>query len=88
MIRIHPEWRYDPFGPFDTCPQCLGPLTAVAIHEHAEFYCTPCDACWHVALGYLTRLDPPRRRGALVRREDVSNATVGAPAPTASVGAT
>jgi hypothetical protein len=88
MIRIHPEWRYDPFGPFTTCPQCLGPLAAVAIHEDVEFYCEPCDASWRVASGYLTRLDPPRRRGALVRRKDVADATAGAPAPVASVGAT
>jgi hypothetical protein len=87
MIRIHPEWRYDPFGPFDTCPQCLGRLAAVAIHEALELYCEPCDACWHIASGYLTRRNPPRCRGALVRRKAVGEATVAAPAPT-PVGST
>jgi hypothetical protein len=70
MIRIHPEWRYDPIRPFTACPQCLGPLAAVAINEDVELYCEPCDACGHIASGRLTRRGPPRCRGALVRRKD------------------
>jgi len=58
MFQINPKWEYEPLGPFDTCPQCLGPLTPVAHFDEVNFYCPDCNACWHVSMGYLTRLDP------------------------------
>ena len=87
MIRINPEWRYEPFGPFDTCPECLGPLTPVPSFDEVNFYCPDCNACWHVSMGYLTRLDPATCPGFTPPPRDSSDATMGRTAPVSPVAA-
>ena len=82
MIRVNPGWRYDPFGPFDTCPECLGPVTPVPTYDHVNFYCPDCNACWHVSMGYLRRFDPATCPGFVPQQRNSSNeSTTAAPVP-------
>jgi hypothetical protein len=67
MIKINPAWRFDDFGPFDTCPQCLGELEELAEGDEVDFYCRACQALWHVSMGCLIR------RPSLPRRQPAAN---------------
>jgi hypothetical protein len=91
MMHINPPWSYEPLGPFDTCPECLGPLTPVSIRDDVSFYCADCNACWHVSMGYLMRLDPATCPGFTPPRRDLGTkipdeATPAPPAPSPSGG--
>lgn len=57
-MKIHPDWHFDPFGKFDTCPACLGSVQPTVAHEQVNFVCTSCGCCWHLFLGYLSLIDP------------------------------
>lgn len=66
-MRIHPDWRYDPFGEFDTCPACLGPVQPVDVEGKVNFVCAACGCCWHVLLGYIGLVDPATCPGCELR---------------------
>lgn len=42
-----------------TCPHCGGSdFEAVTDGEDVNFLCLGCGLCWHVELGYVSRVDP------------------------------
>lgn len=70
------DGRFD--GPPETCPGCGGDrLRAVTDGEVTNFLCQGCGRCWHVSLGWVSRVDPlscpgcPEREAclALVHRD-------------------
>jgi Zn-finger nucleic acid-binding protein len=66
MIKINPAWTLDEFSSFDTCPECLGELEAIAHEDDVDFYCPACRAYWHLSMGCLTKStgrDRPAARG-------------------------
>jgi hypothetical protein len=66
-MRIHPQWRYHPFAPFDRCPSCLGNVRPAVVNGRVNFVCASCGCCWHVFLGYLSLIDPRTCEGCDVR---------------------
>ena len=89
MIRVNPKWRYNPFGRFDTCPQCLGTVTPVPARDQVNFYCEACNSCWHVSMGYLRRFDPATCPGIVPRQrvsDDASTTTATGAQPAATSG--
>jgi len=60
-------------GALTHCPTCGGELIAVTDGAMANFLCESCLCCWHVDLGYVSRVDPvtclacPRRPECLSR---------------------
>lgn len=42
-----------------TCPECgAAGLRAVTDGERTNFLCPSCGCCWHLELGYVSRVDP------------------------------
>ena len=76
MVTINPGWRYDPFGPFDSCPACLGPVEPRCEGDQVSFRCRTCLVAWRTSLGHLlwtrinrsevdrSSLDDPKEAGA------------------------
>lgn len=47
------------FPAFDTCPACgTEGLLPVRSGGAVNFACTTCGCCWHLELGWVSRLDP------------------------------
>lgn len=66
-MRIDPQWRYNPFAPFDSCPSCLGNVRPAVVNGGVNFVCGSCGCCWHVFLGYLSLIDPRTCEGCELR---------------------
>lgn len=46
-------------GRIGPCPTCRnGRLTPVTDGENTNFLCAACGSCWHVALGWVDRVNP------------------------------
>jgi hypothetical protein len=45
--------------PLPTCPECgEGHLVAMSNEEGTNLFCPTCATCWHVELGWVSRVDP------------------------------
>jgi len=56
-------------GQFTTCPHCRSQsLEPVSDGFETNFFCTACARCWHVELGYVSRVDPLTCRGCPERQ--------------------
>jgi hypothetical protein len=62
-MDIHPDWQYEPFAPFDSCPACLGHLQGRRPGARECFGCPVCGTSWQVVLGYLRQVSPEVLRG-------------------------
>lgn len=63
------------------CPDCGGDrLEAVSDGELTNFRCTSCGSCWHLELGWVSRVDPVACLACPHREECLARQTSGAPA--------
>src|SRR5262245_57689506 len=45
-------------GAVTACPECAGQLRAVSDGEMTNLWCGRCGRCWHLELGWMSRVDP------------------------------
>jgi len=57
--------------PLSRCPECgsadLEPIVALEAEE-VNFLCGSCGRCWHVELGYVSRVRPTTCEGCMQQR--------------------
>ena len=45
-------------GAVTRCPACAGALEAVSDDDETNLLCIECGRCWHLELGYVSRVNP------------------------------